>query len=325
MSHTIEAPARRKPRYLSHSALQTYKKNVDDYVLKYLTPDRTPREPQGEAQTAGSAVDARIKVELTVALFGKNDPRTFDFTELFESQVEPHVRDYGMEAQAYLFDCYTRCGRYGELLAQLEKSDTDPQFEASLEAEVDGVQLLGKPDAFWTHGDLRCILDFKVRGFASKYAQSPTKQFRMCRDSWVEGKPSRAHGKPHPGYMPIDHKGFEIHAGYLETMNPIYAAQTIAYAWLLGAEVGSEDTICYIDEFCCKPIEGSKPNVRIAELVARVSKKFQLELIQDYKNLWTAIETDTVVDDETFESLAMVAKQLYSEPEDSIFLEWGRV
>lgn len=287
--------------------------------MRYLTPDKLPRSPQGQAAAAGSAFDARVKTELSHALFGSTNSKAFDFVTLFEAQVEPDFREWALEMQNYAFATYKLAGRYDDLLSHMQQSTVDPRFEFDLEATIEGVPLLGKPDCWFQVGDLQFCLDWKCRGFASVHAQSPTKQFKLCRDGYRVGKPSRTHGKPHPQYMPLMHKGFELHAGYLEFQEENYAAQLSMYSWLLGSPVGSEDLVCLIDELCCSPVPGGMPLVRVAEIVSRVGAEFQRKLLDDYKTLWNAIQTDTVVDAETFEELSQVARNLATE-EDPFFL-----
>jgi hypothetical protein len=287
--------------------------------MRYLTPDKLPYSPQGKAAAAGSAFDARVKTELSHTLFGKSHSKAFNFIELFESQVEEEFREWAMEIQSYAYAAYKVTGRYDELRDLMLKATTEPRFEVELRGEIEGVPLLGKPDTYFMIGDLHFILDWKCRGFASVHAQSPTKHFKLCRDGYSIGKASRTHGKCHPQYMPMMHKGFEIHAGYLEYQDEAYAAQTTMYGWLLGVPVGSEDAICMIDELCCTPIEGGMPLVRVAELCSRVGTEFQRNLLGQYKALWHAIQTDTVVTPEKFEELCITAKSLATE-EDDFFL-----
>jgi hypothetical protein len=303
----------RKPRYLSHSALQASEKDIEEYFVRYIAPVKAANFPQVQAMAIGSAFDARVKTALSHALFGTG----FVFEEIFESQVEEQNRDWALEESKYVFAAYKTAGAYDELLAELQKSNIPPRFEFSIEGVVGGVPMLGKPDCHFRLGEIDVILDWKVRGYCSKYAQSPTKHYRIVRDGH-KLKASRNSGEPHPGYMPIDLQGVEIHAGYLEYANPTYADQTTMYGWLLGLEVGSENVVCRIDELCCKPCE-PRPLIRVANLVARVSKDYQLGLLNRYQTLWDNVQTglffdlDPVKNAERVETLSLFSANLVNE------------
>lgn len=244
--------------------------------------------------SVGSAFDAFVKYELAKDLFGQKSP--FEFEEIFEDQVEEQNRDWAREAGQHTFDCYCVTGSYDELLADLEKSLEPPRFEFSVQRTVNGVPMLGKPDCRYVDpSGLPVILDWKVCGYCSKSARSPSKHYRMVRDGWDFGKPSRGASQAHKGYMPINHHGMEIHGGYLEYANESYADQISMYGWLMGEEVGDEKVICRIDEICAKPA-GDKPFLRVANHIARVSEVHQKSLMNRYAVCWEAIETGLIFD-----------------------------
>ena len=70
----------------------------------------------------GSSFDAFVKAALHKALFDKIDPK-FEFSTIFESQVEPQCRDFALVAGKVCFDAYKLTGAYDELLALLKQSD----------------------------------------------------------------------------------------------------------------------------------------------------------------------------------------------------------
>jgi len=86
------------------------------------------------------------------------------------------------------------------------------------------------------------ILDWKVKGYCSKYGASPSKNYMFCRNGYdavklgvgatkknPEGKQSASHGKPHKNYTAFDHCGMTIHTGSMEYSNPEYADQLSIY------------------------------------------------------------------------------------------------
>ena len=79
--------------------------------------------------SVGGSFDAYAKSALHEQLFGKGAAPQFEFQTIFENQVEPHNRDFAIEAGKYIFDCYVLTGAFEELLAMLEKSKEPPRFE----------------------------------------------------------------------------------------------------------------------------------------------------------------------------------------------------
>ena len=88
-------------------------------------------------------------------------------------------------------------------------------------------------------GLIDCILDWKVRGYCSKYAASPSKGYVLCRDGYKSEKPSRSHGTEHDNYLAYNHRGLTINAGYLE-----YSATSTrtSFASMAGCWVNSPAT-----------------------------------------------------------------------------------
>ena len=280
----------RQPEYLSHSALQLWDKNREEFYLKYLAETKAPRLPQSPAMCVGSSFDAYVKVALCGAL-GISDPQ-FEFETLFESQVEPHNRDWGLKVGKYVMACYVECGAYGELLSHLEKSDRTPRFESTVKEEIEGVPLLGKPDCDFTRNEFEVILDWKVRGYCSKSTTSPTKWYRLCRDAHDQ-KPSRNHNQPHKQFRTLTSNPTYVELGvgdhYLEDCNATFAEQLTMYGWLLGAPVGDATTVLMLDEIVAKPNGTDYPLLRVANHCARTRPEFQQRLITRYQNMWDSI------------------------------------
>jgi hypothetical protein len=292
----------RKPAYLSPSQIGLWGANREEYYLQHLSEVRAPKLPQINYMSLGSAFDAYAKSTMFETLFGKTDPR-FEFTTLFEEQVEEHNRDWALEHGKYVYDCYRVCGAYDDLLDLLKQSKHAPQFEFKITGTIENVPLLGKPDLRFVHpSGAHVILDWKVNGFCSRSPTSPCKNYRLIRDSWgpETAKPTRGGNGPHKNYRPLVWKGVEIHSGWLEESNADWADQLAIYSWMLGEAVGDENVVVCIDQIVAKPHE-PRPLLRIANHRARISKVHQENLIRRVKECWEAITTDHIFPDMTIE------------------------
>lgn len=280
----------RIPEYLSPTSLNNWEKDPEEFYLQYLADQRPPRIPQTQPMAVGAAFDAYIKSYYHKVLFDKIEPQ-FQFETIFETQVEEHNRDWAREAGKYVFECYKTSGALADLLAELQKSESEPRFEFTLQNEVNGIPLLGKPDLYYIHkSGTPIILDWKVNGFCSKYPKSPNRGYLRIRDGWV-GVPSRNANMLHKDAHPINHNGVIINiAEFLETIDKDWGTQLSTYAWLCGAEIGSEFVVA-IDQIVAKPDIEDKPKLRIAEHRCLVSKEFQLKAIQRYSELWEIIHS----------------------------------
>jgi hypothetical protein len=321
----------RKPTYLSHSSNALYYSNSEEFYVRHLSEHRLPRSAQQDFMSIGSGFDAREKSCLHAALFGPGSDPQFEFEAIFESQVEPHNRDWCREESKYVFDCYHKSGAHDDLLELLKQSESAPRFEFTVQGHIAGVPFLGKPDCRFIHRNgFPVILDWKVRGFCSKYAQSPTKFYRLCRNGFDGATSKRSnHNQAHPLYMAYDFKGFEIHAGYMEDGDSDYADQLAAYSWLMGEPIGSEFVGC-IDELVCKPSStpGGRPTIRVANHRARVRPEYQQDLLRRITGCWEAIESGHIFkhltkeeNDERCRTLDQIAISLNSGDDNDFFNE----
>lgn len=273
----------RKLKYLSPSSLSCWEKDHDEFYIKYLADNRPDRSPQEIYMSVGSAFDAYVKAELYYKLFGKKDP-AFEFEALFESQVEEHNRDDALRDGEYLLQCYKFCGAYSELEEDLLASPEEPQFETTVQGEVNGVELLGKPDCLYhSPSGVKVILDWKVNGFYSSRSISPAKGYKLVRDCW-EGKQSRTNGRNHKDYTPTMLKDVEHSKNPMEFTNKDWADQLATYAWLTGIEVGDGNFISRIDQLACGI--GDPKKIRCAHHITKVSKDWQEFLAGRLKNCW---------------------------------------
>lgn len=309
----------RIPKAISPSAFMLYEKDINEYCLRHLVDIRPPRMPQVLAASVGSAFDAWVKSCIHASLFGPNTDPRFEFDSLFTSQVEEHNRDSAHKMGLHVFNNYVEIGAYDELLELMQDAKEAPQFEFEARRTVGTVPLVGKPDCRFVdrHGN-HIILDWKVRGYCSKYGASPVKGYRLCRDGidWLDrnltkkqlekrfnsqevaGKNSSSHEKEHKLYLEMSFNGLLINQGFLETCDDEWATQLSIYGWLMGENVGDENVVVCIDEIVGKYMgEGELPLLRVANHRARVSKQFQLNLHQRLINLWDSINDGWIFKD----------------------------
>lgn len=297
----------RIPTYLSYSSVSMFEKEPEEFYLKYLAENRPGRLPQTEPMSVGSSFDAFVKAALHERLFGKGADAEYELDALFTSQVDEPNRDFAWGAGEYCFAQYKQSWTYDTLLNLLQKSIEPPRFECSLTGTIGGAPFLGKPDCRFVldlgQGRISIVFDWKVKGFCSKYATSPSKGYMLCRDCFG-GKKSRSHGKSHKMFMEHDFRGLKINRDYMENCNKDYADQCSLYGWLLGEEIGG-NSLVFVDELTCKPtgvaIEGEYPIIRVSNHRARVKPEYQLALEQRVKTCWDAINSGHIFVDETRE------------------------
>jgi hypothetical protein len=288
-----------------------------------------PKMPQENYMAVGSAFDAYVKSHLFQCVYGLGADPAFEFETIFESQVEPQNRDWGREHGKYIFDCYERCGVLNELLTMFATAEKAPRFEFTVSQEIGTVPLLGKPDLqLVAKGGVHVILDFKVKGYCSKSATSPSKDYLFCRDAFdtTIHKQTRGGDGPHKNFLPYNHKGMTIHAGYMEYSNREYADQLALYSWLLGENVGDEQVVVGIDEIVAKPSE-PYPLLRVAQHRSRVSAAHQHALLERFQAAWRAIQSGYIFtnmtraeSDEQCELLNMSAAGL--QPDGTALQDW---
>lgn len=295
----------RKPRAISPSAFMLWEKDPREYTLRHLVPLRPDREPQPEPASVGSAFDAYVKYQMIKDFFGRVPPE-YEFSTLFESQVEQHNWDMALRAGKHVFKDYVSTGAYVDLMELMEGAQSAPRFEFSETAELtyDGktLFLMGKPDCqFINRYGIHVILDWKVKGYCSKYGASPCKNYRLCRDGRGWPKPSRSHMKAHKNYAPVDFNGIEINQTWMEESNREWATQLGIYGWLLGEAIGDEEVVVCIDEVVAKFREGQRPLLRVAQHRARISNAFQTDLFNRLYGLWDSIQNEHIRNDMTKE------------------------
>lgn len=290
----------RKPKAISPSAFMLWEKDPKEYALRHLVDNRPPRTLQELPASVGSSFDAWVKSALYGALFGGQHNPKYEFDALFTSQVEEHNRDEAHGMGLRCFDNYVHTGAYDELLELMQGAKEAPQFEFDAASTTEGVPISGKPDCRFVHNSgVHFILDWKVKGYCSKWGASPSKNYRLCRDGLEWPKPSRSHGTAHKGYEPMDFNGIEINKHFMEEGNTEWAIQLGMYGWMMGEEVGDENVVVAIDEIVAKSRhkEDKPPLLRIANHRCRIGADFQQDIIQRIQRLWNAIETGWILQD----------------------------
>lgn len=284
----------RTPKHISPSSLSLFEKDKTEYILKHIVENKPPKLPQVLYMAIGSSFDAWVKSCLHTALFGHGFDPKYEFEAIFESQVDPQCRDAARLSGLRVFDNYVYTGAYQELLALMLKAKSSPRFEFDVNGVIGGVPFFGKPDCeFITEFDLDVILDWKVKGYYSKYGASPSKHYQLCRDGWDWPKPSASNMKAHKAYEEIDFRGLTINKGWMQDANKEYADQLSIYGWLMGSNVGNEDIVVGIDEIVAKSRQdkGLPPLLRIAQHRSRIQASYQEALLVRAQTMWHAVST----------------------------------
>lgn len=296
----------RRREYISPSAIKIFADDVEKFYTQYLSDVPTARDPQTQAMSVGSAFDAYAKAFLYNAIYGvANDPR-FEFTELFESQVEAHNRDWALKHGKYVFECYKLSGALADLLVDLEGALLPPSMEFAVQGNVksklygngNGMVLLGKPDVYFTnkHGHA-VIVDWKVNGYCSNSAKSPNPGFVRVRH--CDG--TTPHAPHHKLATPMLFKGMTCSLSYtLDQTEPSWADQLAIYGWLLGEEVGS-GFITAIDQIVAKPTGLEYPVLRVVEHRTVVDPEYQVALFKRAAECWEVIQSDHIFRDLSLE------------------------
>jgi hypothetical protein len=287
----------RKPKYISPSSLTSFYEDRDDFYIKYMSPNRRPRDPQTNYMAAGSAFDAYVKSYLHNCLYGKHPE--YELETILASQVEPHNLDWARVAGKKIFEQYKVSGALSDLVIELQAAVGDVKFEMQVEARVphegcvNGIPFLGKPDLYFkTANDRMIVYDWKVNGWCGKSNVSPVKGYIVCRDGWV-GKQSRSNNKSHKDSFMMVVDGFRINvAATLENYSEQWAQQLCIYGWVLGEPVGS-DVIAGIDQLCSNGNE----QVRVATHRGRISPEFQNQVYKKAQHMWECICSGHVFDD----------------------------
>lgn len=295
----------RTPKYLSPTSIMKFYKEPEQFYIDYLAEAKPPRMPQTLPMSVGSAFDAYVKSALHEALFGVGaDPR-FEFTTIFETQVESQNRTWALAAGKHAYEVYLECGAYADLLSDLLQAQGSPRFESEVLGNVgDDVPLLGKMDCYFVNKDGHpIILDWKVNGYCSKSLVSPKKGYVRLRD----GIDIKCHKEVVFGQV----GGVTINMAHpLEVVDGDWATQLAIYSWLCGEIVGSE-FVCAVDQLACGPSGiPDKPKIRVAQHRAVISSDFQNGLLKSINTVWGQIKSGHIFGHLSFQENVQKCKAL---------------
>lgn len=269
----------RLPRYLSPSSIHLWQKDEEEFYKKYLSDVPYPKQPSCNYFALGSGFDAFVKAYIHKAVFGNEGE--YGKRKLFEEQVDKDFWDSAWVDSTLVFEAYKKAGCLADLFLDLKQAISPPNFEFTLNSEVNGIPLLGKPDMFYlSKTGHKVVTDWKVTGMYGKSLKSPCKGYIKFRES---GKLDKAHKNA----VVVEHCGTAINAAiYLEEASKDYADQLAVYSWLLGEPVGSENWVARIDQ-CTGPLS----RLRFATHCCRVSEGWGRGFFDVAKNLWEIIQS----------------------------------
>ena len=289
----------RKPKYLSFSSVSLFYKDRKEFFRKYICPIKVPRLKQMRAAAVGSAFDSLVKAALSADIYGQGARPEYALEVLFEDAVEKQNRDIALEDGWRCFDAYKVSSAYTSLLLMFKDAQRPPEFERDANAHLFNIPVFGKTDCDFVdrYGNL-VILDWKVKGFCSKYGASPAKGYGCCLDGWIESPHSRSHNMAHKLFDPVVYNGVTINGNGIENCFEKWAQQLSLYGWILGQPIGSDTHIVCVDELCCKYQGPDKhPTIRVAHHASRISKPFQNDYFGKIKQCWERVTEGAIFDE----------------------------
>lgn len=299
----------RIPKYISPTSLSKFEGNREQFYLSYCADERPPRYPQTEPMAVGACFDAYVKAYISEKLFGEIR-EGFALKEIFELQVDEQHRDWAWDAGEWVFESYKKSGALADLMLELDLAVEEPRFEFKLqnrvafEEEVEGVEILGKPDLFFkTKDGAHVIYDWKVNGFFAKNGASPKPGFLAIRDGWDASvaPESRSHNSMHKNCQPLLVSGLTMNVGaFFEQVDKSWANQLTMYGWVLKEPVGAP-LIIGIEQLVCKPDRHHKPLVRCATHRGYVSAAYQKALFKRVAFMWKTIHSGHILTEMTKE------------------------
>lgn len=139
---------------MSPTSLNMFENEPDHFFLTYVK--KLKRLEQTKPMSVGSAFDAYVKSYI----HNVYHPSETLFTEYFEKGVEEQNRDYARKAGKDVFDNYRSSGYLTKLINLFNVEE--PQMEISVNFDLDGVPIFGKPDLIFYHKlnkDLKIEID----------------------------------------------------------------------------------------------------------------------------------------------------------------------
>lgn len=305
----------RKLNYISPTSLSKFYADRQEFYLQYMADAPPPKIPQSKAMSVGSAFDALVKDRISKRYYGIST-----FEKLFEDGVEAHNRDWALEAGKQCMVAYEIAGGLRDMYTVLDKGAGDIKMEFFVDSEVDGIPVKIRPDLwFRVSGGSFVIIDWKVNGYCSKSGASPTQGYVMCRDGFLDTKPTRGSGKCHTLCAPAFLDGIMYNMSHtLDMFSTEWATQLCIYTWGCGLGIG-EQFLVGIDQLACK-----NGKIRVAQHRSKISQKFQNEVIFKLHEMWVRCQSPETVFDLSVEQSISTCCQLdnYSK---NLNGEFGRI
>lgn len=246
--------------YYSPSSIKKFFSNREAFYLDYIV--KLPRLPQSKPMAVGSAFDAFIKSYISKELLWQGHPAYCTFTDLFESSVESHNRDFALEAGKVVFEHYLIDG-FSRLREEMSLCDLDTVImEGRCSAKFDDITLLGYPDLYYKIPEGVVILDWKVNGYCGKTLTSP-KKGHLKHKKYVKGE-------------------------CLSVCNADWALQLLIYGWILGGRDASIHA--HIDQ-----ITGPASRLRTFHFRNRISKEYGDILWEKIQYMHECIVNDDII------------------------------
>lgn len=260
----------RLPLYISPSSFFSFTRDPYGHYIRHLSDNPVGRDPQNIHMAMGSAFDAFVKAQIT------NDLQTadkFDLKSLYDAQVAEEFRDELWPKAKFLLDEYMSCGAYGIIIQDMGLAQLQPRFEFDVKAEILGVPVFGKPDAFYHNkNNVPVVLDWKVNSFLGGNNKRK-RLFIMDHQT----------GLHHKDCSVSSNEGLPLMVNYgLEAIDKEWALQQFVYAIGLGCNIGDQ-FITSIDQVTGGP--------SFYTYRAYLGKLFQFDCARRIKEMWDDLQS----------------------------------
>lgn len=253
-------PAPKRPIYLSPSAFMLWRDCPYKYWLKYISGWKFP-DQQGIPAAVGSAFDLFVKRWIAAKINISSEHKLQPEVLLENIQCPDEQKEEILRVGKNLSDFYQKLGLADRLMRE---NPVDLELEGYITLP-NGVTILGKPDGCFEKDGEFIPFDFKVRGYGSKSAYSPTQGYRYYITN--TGITKEAHAK----------------AGIpMEKLNESWAIQLAMYYWILNGR-------CVVDRPIPAAIEEvvfNSTGFVFSSIRTTISPSFLQWLLDELKNCW---------------------------------------
>lgn len=267
---------KKMPSYLSPSSLMKSMKQPNTFYLERLIDCNFPRERQSTAAGVGTQFDYLIKKRII------EDPK-FKYIDGYDGSFESSKKKIDKLKEQVTCEDELLARKGGQLALDFYR-DTEymdnnfHRIELNLQKEIEGVPILGLPDATVLYKDeddfeWEVPFDWKVSGFTSKTGASPKKGYKRLWDG---------------GRLKGSHKAYHKEITFDE-IDSSWATQLTTYGFLLGIPIGFSYK-AYIDMLCYR--NGS---FRIAKYEAWITSQMQRRILNNYKQIWKELKDGSYI------------------------------